>query len=126
MKQIIAFYMLMAIIVGCGSGKSKEDLETVDMKYALDSSSTVQPEHLSFTFGADLIKHRIKLFRPTKKETEFFRKRDVVYQYIGLYLGNGLFIDANNNFAIDILNYSQFPPKIDPLFPLKIDPPFAN
>ncbi len=35
-------------------------------------------------------------------------------------------LDYKNRYLILDQKHSQFPPKIDPLFPLKIDPPFAN
>ncbi len=127
MKLIATIFLAVLIISGCGSKKvnqvgnlyrpldasdtlEKQDIlyKTINMQDIFETTSTVPPEHLSFTFGADLITKRKDLYRQRSAGNKKWYDPDgytVPYQYIGLYLGNGLFIDAYKNLSIDILNY---------------------
>ncbi len=108
MKLIATIFLAVLIISGCGSKPTNISYSTVDMEYALDSSSTVAPEHLSFTLGADLLQNREDISRLETRGTKKWYYTDskvVQYHYIGVYFGNGLFIDVNKNLGVDIINY---------------------
>ncbi len=108
MKLIATIFLAVLIISGCGSKKSNIPISTVDMEYALDSASTIATEHLSFTLGADLLQKREDIFRMETIGTKKWNYNDakiVQYHYIGVYLGNGLFMDSNKNLGVDIINY---------------------
>lgn len=81
----------------------------VDMEYALNPSTTIPPKPFNLELSPEFLYQRIDLYRSREFAglkyiiIPYTRKRE--YGNIGVYLGNGLYIDYNNNLSIDLIKY---------------------
>jgi hypothetical protein len=117
MSKNCGFYkILAALLFLCSLGFGCSTLKPGDIP---DQSQWEEPQPLSANISADLFQFRLDLFREknnaatstilitgdgTYKETDDL----VPHHYLGIYAGNGLFIDINGNVGIDIIRLFGF------------------
>jgi hypothetical protein len=98
MKTILPFLMLLSLILySCASSR----LSPADIK----SKSDQQFEDLFLTVGHEVNDLRLDIIRQTTDCVDsdgVVTSQEVAYHPMGLYLGNGLFFDLNNNLSIRI------------------------
>jgi hypothetical protein len=105
--------ILAALLFLCSLGFGCSTLKPGDIP---DQSQWEEPEPLSANIGVDIFQFRLDLLRERRDDTAstttvliteegtYKEKEDFIsHHYLGVYVGNGLFIDINGNVGIDII-----------------------